>query len=122
MKYREDGGESMNRSHCANAYQIRESAEVEIAEPERAEEAVRQNQAGLESLVETPTSTLRRLSLRLLQAQDDERRRIARELHDGIGQNLASLKMNLDRLQACDGAERRAHLFSESFHTMEQLT
>ncbi len=112
----------MNRSHCANAYQIRESAEVEIAEPERAEEAVRQNQAGLESLVETPTSTLRRLSLRLLQAQDDERRRIARELHDGIGQYLASLKMNLDQLQHCDSAERRSELFSECLQTVERCT
>ncbi len=112
----------MNRSHCANAYQIRESAEVEIAEPERAEEAVRQNQAGLESLVETPTSTLRRLSLRLLQSQDDERRRIAREVHDGIGQYLASLKMNLDQLQHCDSAERRSELFSECLQTVERCT
>src|SRR5258708_8185262 len=99
MKYREDGGESMNRSHCANAYQIRESAEVEIAEPERAEEAGRQNQAGLESLVETPTSTLRRLSPRLRQAQDDERRRIARALQHHISQCLANRQMKYDPLQ-----------------------
>jgi two-component system, NarL family, sensor kinase len=40
----------------------------------------------------------RKLSARLMQAQDDERRRIARELHDGTGQVLALLIMNLDRL------------------------
>ena len=38
---------------------------------------------------------LRGLSTRLLQLQDDERRRIARELHDAIGQNLVGLVTNL---------------------------
>ncbi|MGO9245199.1 MAG: PAS domain S-box protein [Verrucomicrobiia bacterium] len=38
---------------------------------------------------------LRRLSGRLQRAQDEERRRIARELHDSTGQNLAALSMNL---------------------------
>jgi PAS domain S-box-containing protein len=41
---------------------------------------------------------LRDLSSRLLQAQDEERRRIARELHDSAGQLLAALGMNLARL------------------------
>jgi PAS domain S-box-containing protein len=38
---------------------------------------------------------LRRLSGRLLQLQDEERRRIARELHDSTAQSLAALSMNL---------------------------
>ncbi len=38
---------------------------------------------------------LRRLSSQLLHAQDDERRRIARELHDSTGQYLSALSMNL---------------------------
>ncbi len=38
---------------------------------------------------------LRRLSSQLLNAQDDERRRIARELHDSTGQYLSALSMNL---------------------------
>ena len=41
---------------------------------------------------------LHRLSTRLLQSQDSERRRIARELHDSTGQNLAALAMHLTRL------------------------
>lgn len=38
---------------------------------------------------------LRKLSGTLLQTQDEERRRIARELHDGIGQLLAAMGMNI---------------------------
>jgi PAS domain S-box-containing protein len=40
--------------------------------------------------------SLRRLSGRLMELQDQERRRIARELHDSIGQCLAAVKMNLE--------------------------
>jgi PAS domain S-box-containing protein len=43
--------------------------------------------------------SLRRLSLHLLRTQDEERRRIGRDLHDSLGQYLAVLKMNLDSLQ-----------------------
>jgi len=38
---------------------------------------------------------LRRLSLRLMNLQDEERRRIARELHDTTGQTLAAMKMSM---------------------------
>jgi signal transduction histidine kinase len=41
---------------------------------------------------------VRKLSGRLLKVQDEERRRIARELHDSLGQMLTSLKMNLDQM------------------------
>jgi PAS domain S-box-containing protein len=39
---------------------------------------------------------LRVLSNRLMQSQDDERRRIARELHDSVGQYLAALGMSIE--------------------------
>jgi signal transduction histidine kinase len=41
----------------------------------------------------------RMLSARILELQDSERRKIARELHDSVGQFLAGLKLNLGRLQ-----------------------
>lgn len=39
---------------------------------------------------------LRNLSTRLINMQDDERRRIARDLHDGLGQELSAAKMMVD--------------------------
>ena len=45
----------------------------------------------------------RSLSGRILTLQDEERRRIARELHDSLGQYLAALKMNLDSLPTANG-------------------
>ena len=41
---------------------------------------------------------MRRLSIRLMMMQDQERRRLARDLHDGLGQELAVAKMVLDRM------------------------
>jgi len=40
--------------------------------------------------------SLRHLTSRLLQMQDEERRKFSRELHDSLGQYLAGVKMNLD--------------------------
>jgi PAS domain S-box-containing protein len=47
---------------------------------------------------------LRRLSVSLLQTQDEERRRIARELHDSTGQKLAALAMNLSLIGKSAGS------------------
>lgn len=46
---------------------------------------------------------LRAMSARLLHLQDEERRRIARELHDSAGQLLVGLKLNLDLMEKTAG-------------------
>ncbi len=51
-------------------------------------------------LLDRTNRGLRELSVRLLHVQDDERRRIARDLHDGTGQALALLCMNLSAMKA----------------------
>lgn len=52
---------------------------------------------------------LRRLSVKLLRLQDEERRRIARELHDSTAQNLSALEMNMSLLEPLvDGSHPRA--------------
>jgi signal transduction histidine kinase len=45
---------------------------------------------------------LRRLSLRLMTLQDEERRHIARELHDTCGQTLAAMKMSIALIRQAD--------------------
>jgi signal transduction histidine kinase len=62
------------------------------------EQSIRDNTIELEKMVDRRTDELRRLSVRLMTAQDQERRRIARDLHDGLGQELAVAKMVLDKM------------------------
>jgi PAS domain S-box-containing protein len=56
--------------------------------------------------IEAMNAELHRLSGQLLRLQDEERRRIARELHDGPVQELAALQLSLDAMS--DLAEVRA--------------
>ena len=73
----------------------------------RNNEVHRGAQKELETRVEERTAeldkanqSLRDLTARLLHFQDEERRRIARELHDSVGQTLAALSMNLSSVGA----------------------
>lgn len=52
-----------------------------------------------QTLMREQSRGLRELSQRILQAQEDERARIARELHDELGQSLTALKINLQSAQ-----------------------
>jgi two-component system, NarL family, sensor histidine kinase UhpB len=44
---------------------------------------------------------LRQLSVRIIEAQEAERQRVARELHDSVNQVIASAKMRLRKVEAC---------------------
>jgi signal transduction histidine kinase len=89
------------------AFLIASSALVAMGETLRREnEALRRAQGELEVRVRertvelgTANQGLRELSARLLQLQDEERRRIARELHDSVGQMLAGLSMNISAVR-----------------------
>jgi len=59
----------------------------------------------LESKVERRTMALRHLTFKLMHVQDEQSRRIARELHDSVGQYLAALKMSLTRLEKANGSK-----------------
>jgi len=92
----------------------------DITERKRAEEILRQSHATLESLVEQRTLALRRVSSRLLQAQDEERRRIARELHDSVGQCLTAVKINVDVLRRSELSAGTDAVLAESSSLLEQ--
>jgi PAS domain S-box-containing protein len=74
----------------------------DIHDSKMLEQSIRDNAMQLEKLVDSRTAELRRLSGRLMTMQDEERRRIAREIHDGLGQELAAAKMILDGILAKD--------------------
>ena len=57
--------------------------------------------------------------------QDDERRRIARELHDGLGQDLAAAKMMMDGIidnNSVQASRRVARDASETIDRMEPFS
>lgn len=70
----------------------------DIHDSKMLEQSIRDSAAELERMVDRRTDELRRLSVRLMTMQDQERRRIARDLHDGLGQELAVAKMVLDKM------------------------
>ena len=64
---------------------------------------------------------LRVLSRRLVWAQEAERRNIARELHDEIGQSLTATEMNLQALSASPGNEAMAFRLRESLQVVARV-
>jgi len=70
----------------------------------------------------TAKQELRDLSIRLLQSQDEERRHIARELHDTTGQNLVALTMNLGCLRKLINKphSREQKILAHSLHLTKQ--
>ena len=74
--------------------------EVEVAERRRVEATLRENEAALRQAAEK----MEALSRRLLHAQEQERRRIAHELHDEVGQCLTAAKIAVDRVASAPTA------------------
>jgi signal transduction histidine kinase len=78
---------------------------------QRAERALRRGQSDLQASY----ARIRDLGGRLLNAQEAERARIARELHDDIGQQLCLLALDLASLRHSAGAPAKALLDETAF-------
>jgi signal transduction histidine kinase len=91
MRYaveRKRGEEALRRAHDELEQRVRErTAELSTANAQLTEQIAERRRAEEE---------LRRLSHRLVEVQESERRGIARELHDEIGQILTGLKLALE--------------------------
>jgi PAS domain S-box-containing protein len=74
--------------------------------------------------LEQKNAELRKLSARLLQIQDEERRRIARELHDSVGQLLAAISMNISNVskEKAKLSASAASAISENTKLVEQVS
>ena len=105
-EYRLRSRDGAYRWFRARALPIRDDGKIvkwygtcsDIHDSKLLEQSIRDNAAELEKMVDRRTDELRRLSVRLMTMQDQERRRLARDLHDGLGQELAVAKMVLDRM------------------------
>jgi PAS domain S-box-containing protein len=85
---------------------------IEITERKRAEQALSQS-----------NEQLRQLTNRLTEAEEHERRKLARELHDGVGQSLTALSINLAIVRSQLPAESAQHIGSridDSIHLVEE--
>ena len=103
---------------------------IAMGEARRQEnEALHDAQGELEERVRQRTSELgaanlglRELTARLMQLQDQERRRIARELHDSVGQTLAALTMNLTTVSAdIERLNKTAKTVSDSLTLAQEM-
>ncbi|HVB55776.1 MAG TPA: chemotaxis protein CheB [Candidatus Acidoferrales bacterium] len=92
----------------------------DITERKETEQALRETHDRLESLVEHRTAAVRKLSSEIIRSQDEERRRIARELHDSVGQYIAHAKMSLEGLQKPGATKKQAKALGHITDTLDK--
>lgn len=114
LRLQEQAGKTLHAAHCLLESQMRQRTveleranlllTVENAERRRAQTALSELQ-----------DSLRQMHVRQELVREEERKRIAREVHDGLGQDLYALRIELARLLLCSGPpgaplnERLAH-------------
>jgi signal transduction histidine kinase len=107
--------ERVARLHAAEAEKARK--ELEIAHDEL-ESRVQQRTQELARM----TEQIRELTGKLLKLQDNERRRLARELHDSTGQMLVAMKLTLDELSTVAKGEEVESLVAKTVAINEDMS
>ena len=121
-EYRLRSRDGSYRWFRARALPIRDDGKIvkwygtcsDIQDSKLLEQSIRDNALELERMVDRRTDELRRLSTRLMTMQDQERRRLARDLHDGLGQELAVAKMVLDKMMLKKSAQPAGEEWSQA--------
>jgi PAS domain S-box-containing protein len=103
---RDSAGEIIGFSKVTRDFTDRMRAQAELQEANMNLLAEVKERKLAEKKLASSEKSLRDLSRHLLRSQDEERRRIGRDLHDSLGQSLAVLKMNLDSLDLQVGTEQ----------------
>jgi signal transduction histidine kinase len=93
----------------------------EIAQLAASLEHMRQELQAKLAVVALQTAELRESSLRIVAAQDEERRRLARDLHDGIQQELVVLRMRLGLAEDASDPELLRTIGGELDQTIVRL-
>jgi signal transduction histidine kinase len=104
-------------------------ARLQAIEAEKARQELKEAHNELELRVQERTKELserteqvRELSAKLLSLQDEERRRLARELHDSTGQMLAAMKMVLDEMRIEAKEPKFAALVNQSIELNDEMS
>jgi PAS domain S-box-containing protein len=91
---------------------------TDITQRKVMEQELEASQARLEQTIQQRMAALRYLSSHLMRVQDEERRRIARELHDSLGQYLTDAKIKLDSL-VCSVLPDQAEILAGAQQSVE---
>jgi signal transduction histidine kinase len=124
LRHAHDKLEARVQARTQELADLNRSLITEIADREKTEQSLRSSEAALqarERQLQQNREELRALAGQLLTAQEEDRRRISRDLHDHINQLLAMLTMDLPQLEKGPFIELD-HLRSEIRRVSECIT
>ena len=108
-------GQSINVEFVSNVYQVNGGKVIQC----NIRDITKRKQA--EGKLKESRQRLQTLSRRLVKVQETERRHLARELHDEIGQGLTVAEMNLQALLQMPGTDALAPRLQESLQVVERV-
>ena len=108
-------GRSMNVEFVSNVYQVNGGKVIQC----NIRDITQRKQA--EGKLKESRRRLQVLSRRLVEAQETERRHLARELHDEIGQALTVIEMNVQALLVSPGTDGLAPRLKQSLEVIERV-